>query len=63
MKLESYVSAEIKGRYKIVRADYLTDVPGDIIMADDDTGECTVHDAGETKSLNFGPRGLRIVGR
>jgi len=63
MKLESWQSAEHKRCWKIVRTDTYTDVAGEIITADEDTGEVCIQVAGETKTLSFGPRGIRIVGR
>ncbi len=39
MKLESWHSTEDKRRWKIVRTDDYTDVPGEIITADETTGE------------------------
>lgn len=68
MKLESWHSNEDKCRWKIVRTDDFTDVMGDIVTADEDTGECCIqvkNAAGEmeTKTMSFGPRGFRIVGR
>ncbi len=68
MKLESYHSADDKRRWKIVRTDSLTDVPGDIISAFEESGECCLQVAtpgggNETKTFSFGPRGIRIVGR
>ena len=57
MKLESWHSTEDKRRWKIVRTDNYTDVPGEIITADEATGECCVHVGGETKTLSFGPAG------
>ncbi|HYP35537.1 MAG TPA: hypothetical protein VEQ62_04295 [Stellaceae bacterium] len=63
MKLESYQSDEDKRRWKIVRTDNYTDVEGQIVSADELTGECAVHVGGETKALSFGPGGIRIVGR
>ena len=63
MKLESWHSSEDKRRWKIVRTDDYTDVPGEIITADEATGECSVDIGGATKALNFGPGGIRIVGR
>lgn len=63
MKLESFTDAAEKATYEIVRTDYVNGgkVPGEIIMADEESGECSVCVAGETKSLNFGPNGIRIV--
>lgn len=63
MRLESWHCTEDKRRWKLVRTDTYTDVPGDIITADEATGECTIHVGGETKALSFGPGGIRIVGR
>jgi hypothetical protein len=63
VKLESWQSSEDKHRWKIVRRDNFVDVPGEIVTADDMTGECSVEDKGETKSLSFGPDGIRIVRR
>jgi hypothetical protein len=65
MKLDH--TTEDKKRWKIVRTDFGGpnggDVEGEIITADEESGECCVQVAGETKTLNFGPRGIRIVGR
>ena len=63
MKLESYHPAGDKAKWKIVRTDNYTDVPGEIITADEATGECCVQVGGETKTLSFGSRGIRIVRR
>jgi hypothetical protein len=63
VKLESYHSVEDKKRWKIVRTDNYADVPGEIITADETTGECCIKVGGETKTLSFGPRGIKIVGR
>ena len=49
MKLESWQAAEQKARWKIVRRDDFTDVPGEIVTADEATGECCVAIGGETK--------------
>jgi hypothetical protein len=63
MKIESDLSAEKKSRWKLVRLDNYTDVLGEIVAADDITGECSVCVGGETKALSFGPDGVRIVRR
>lgn len=63
IKLESWHSTEDKRRWKIVRTDNYTDVAGEIITADEETGEACLHVAGENKTLSFGPRGIRIIGR
>jgi hypothetical protein len=63
MKLESWHSAEEKRRWKIVRTDTYTDVAGDIIAADEATGECCIQVGSETKTMNFGPGGIRLCGR
>jgi hypothetical protein len=63
MKIEESQPPEEKRRWRIVRADDLSDVAGEIISADELTGECRVQVGKEPKSLSFGPRGIRIVGR
>lgn len=63
MKLESFHTSEDKSRWKIVRTDNYTDVPGEILAADEATGECSLSISGETKTLSFGPGGIRIIGR
>ena len=63
MKLESHQSSEDKRKWKIVRTDSLTDVEGEIVAADEDSGECCVQINDETKSLSFGPSGIKLVGR
>ena len=63
MKLESYHSPDDKRRWKLVRTDDYTDVSGEIVTADEATGECCIQVGGQAKTLSFGPRGIRIVGR
>lgn len=65
MKLESWHSSEDKNRWKIVRTDNYADVPGEIVSADEITGECSlqVGKEKEMKSFSFGPGGIKIVGR
>ena len=63
MKLESWHSAEEKRAWKIVRTDNYADVPGEVITADEATGECCVQVDGEAKALAFGPGGIKIIAR
>jgi hypothetical protein len=63
MKLDSSNSPDDKARWKIVRTDSYVDVPGEIIAADEASGECCIQVGGETKTQSFGPHGIRIVGR
>jgi len=63
MNLESWHSSEDKRRYKIVRTDTYTDVVGEIVSANEQTGECTIHLNGETQTKSFGPGGIKLVGR
>jgi hypothetical protein len=63
MNLESWHSSEDKRRYKLIRTDTYADVPGEIITANETTGEASLQVGGETKTLSFGPGGIRIVGR
>jgi oligoribonuclease NrnB/cAMP/cGMP phosphodiesterase (DHH superfamily) len=62
IKLEDYHSAEEKKKWKIVRLDNYTEVEGDIVTADEDSGECSLHVGGETKKFAF-PGGIRIISR
>ena len=51
-----------RARYKIVRRDNMTDVPGLILSASVETGLCLLrHPNGAAQEYNFGPDGLRIV--
>jgi hypothetical protein len=63
MKIESGASAEEKKLWKVVRVDSYTDVPGDIVSADEQSGNCTMMIAGESKNFSFGEHGIRIVRR
>jgi hypothetical protein len=63
VKIESYHGAESKKPWKIVRTDTYTDVEGEIVAADEATGECSIHVGGVTKTLSLGAGGLRIVPR
>lgn len=63
MKLESHDSAEIKAGWKIVRRDTYADVDGEIVAADEATGECSLRANDETKAFHFGPGMIAIVRR
>ena len=63
MKLESWQNLEDKARWKIVRTDNYADVDGQIITADEATGECCLQVGGETKTLSFGSGGIKIIRR
>jgi hypothetical protein len=63
MKLEKWQSSDVKRRWKLVRTDFYTDIPGEIETADEVSGECSLRVGGETRTLSFGPNGIRIVGR
>lgn len=62
-RIDASASLEDKRRWRIVRRDSLTSVEGDIVAADEDSGECSLTVKGETKTFSFGPRGIRIVSR
>jgi hypothetical protein len=63
MKLESSHSIEDKRCWKIVRTDDYSDVAGEIITADEATGEFCIMVGGETKTQSLGPGGIRIAPR
>jgi hypothetical protein len=52
-----------KNRWKIVRLDNYTDVPGEIVTANEDTGEFSVCVKGETRTTCLGPGAIRIIPR
>lgn len=61
-KLTANDSEEERGRWKIIRADTMVDVPGLILSAYVETGICLLRQGdGSSKEYNFGSRGLRIV--
>ena len=60
--LECRDSDEDKSAWKIVRTEDYTDLVCEkIIYADEVSGQCSIYLNGETKNLNFGPNGLRII--
>lgn len=61
MKLESWHDAKEKARYKIVRLDTFSVVPGEIVSADEGTGTAVLTHGGETKTHEFGSQGIRII--
>ena len=61
MKLKTWYSAEDKRRWKIVRADDLSEVAGEIITADTDTGECRFLVGDEIKTLRFKPQEIMML--
>jgi hypothetical protein len=63
MKIESWYSKEDRSRWKIVRTNNYADVPGEILAADEATGECSLHVDGQVKTLNFGPGGIKICAK
>lgn len=64
MKIEPHESQAYKHRWKIVDTSDYSDVPGEIISADDVTGEATVERGGETVVLpTLGQGSIKIVGR
>ncbi len=63
MKLESSDSVENKRRWKLVRRDDFTDLEGQIISADEATGECCLQVGEETRTMSLGEKGFRIVTR
>jgi hypothetical protein len=63
IRLESWQSTEIKAQWKIVKTIDYSDVPGEIITAIEETGECCVQIGSDAKALSFGPGGIRLVRR
>ena len=63
MKIETWQADDVKAKWKIVRTDTYTDVTGEILSADEATGECCLRVNAETKTLSFGPGGIKIIRR
>ena len=63
MKIETWWADADKAKWKVVRTDNYTDVPGEILSADENTGECCLRVGPETKTLSFGTGGIRIIKR
>jgi hypothetical protein len=63
VKIDSSISSEERAKYKVVRADDYTDLPGEIMEADETTGEVVMIIAGEKKTFSLGHGGIRIIPR
>ena len=63
MKIEDYHPTDDKKKWKVVRTDSYADVPGEIVIADETTGECHLSVDNEIKIWNFGPGGIKLIGR
>jgi hypothetical protein len=63
MKLESFHNSEDKLKWKVIRTDTYTEIEGEIIEADEDTGECNVSINGETRKFDLGQGGIKIIPR
>lgn len=61
MKLDETTPAEERARWKAVRTDSLRDIPGEIVSADEQTGECVIDVHGQKQEWKFGSHGLRIM--
>lgn len=61
MKLNTTDPLCEKARFKIIRTDDYSDLPGMIVRANEETGECVMTVSGETRLFNFGQFGIRIV--
>lgn len=60
MKIEATWPIEARSHWKIVRTDNFTDVPGTILCANEESGECIMAED-SNRILSFGPGGMRIV--
>lgn len=62
LKLTGADSETERSRWKVVRLDLMADMPGQILAADCQTGECLLKDRnGECNGFSFGPNGLAII--
>jgi len=67
MKIEKYHSEDDKKRWMVVRTDYCGPnggaLDGDIVEADEESGDVVMKINGEEKTFNLGPGGVRLIGR
>jgi hypothetical protein len=63
MKIEAGAESEVKKRWKVVRLDSGADVPGDLVSADEVTGEVVTSVKGENQTFNLHQCGIKIVSR
>jgi len=67
MKIERYHGEDDKKRWMAIRTDYCGSnggiLDGDIVEADEESGDVVVKINGEEKTLSFGPHGIRLIGR
>lgn len=63
MILENWHSAEDKARWKLVSTTDYRDIPGEIVSANETTGDYTISIGGETKQMSAGSGGIRIAPR
>jgi hypothetical protein len=57
------MSESERRRYKLVRVDSLADIQGLILEADESTGKARLMVAGDTRAIDLGPHGFRIMAR
>lgn len=63
-KLVSTDDISIRRKYRVISRWNMKEVPGLIVSACVETGECVMQEGDDsTKKHDFGPDGLRIVGR
>lgn len=64
MKIDTTMPEDERKRWHAVRLDSLSDLPGLLVSADEQTGDATMKDkAGEQKTYNLGAHSLRLVRR
>ena len=64
MKIDPAMAEAERKRWRVVRLDTCEDVPGEILAADEQTGEVKlkIHE-GEERSYSFGQQGIRLLPR
>jgi hypothetical protein len=64
MKIDPAMAEAERSRWRVVRLDTCEDVPGEILSADEQTGEVKMADlGGEERSYSLGQHGIRLLPR
>jgi hypothetical protein len=64
MKIDSDMLEEERQGWRVVRLDSFADIPGQILSADDQTGEVKMKNPrGEERSYSLGQHAIRLIRR
>ncbi len=64
MTIDPSIPEDERKRWRVVRLDSCADLPGEVLAADDQTGEVTMRDhGGEETSYSLGRHAIRLIRR